>query len=1478
LKFWQLAKWFAAAPDKAHRAIQALSSVTRMPSFRARAWEAATEEAGGITPAGSFAQVPPAGAFYGLGPPPNRGGEPQNVRHDWPLVDKKPAPQQVDLRALASKIRRDLPANVAHRGMKVTQHQNETPRGHYEMSRMSGVHSVTVAPNSRVDYCKDIVRRMKAREKREMKKMDLESNMHVITSKDMELMIRRSKAEAIFEMMASIEEARIPAYLAQVVHRWKRNMEKQNASKEGACQEDVFYPTPKKLLDLEEEVRSEATTNMQHLTALNTRLQKMQPGLKKHAVALMLDDTTREALKRRDETLKVLERENTKWELEKEKHKAERAMSRMSLEEKEKYLWDIAAKKEQEAIERAEIAETFSDKDSKNMWWAVSDQRAAEVASSKAGNAALAVTIARMGSEGSTGGAKILGNLDGDALIAAMSEMTNESLANQLGKMSDEEIQEALSSMSDKDIARAMRLMDIDDKLKLMKNMSKDMKLQILQAMSAVERAEILMAMSSHDRMELLNKFTAKVAAKTLLAMNLQDRVQCLLEMKLGRRVNVMLHFRAAAKAECILAFPKEDPAYVAEVEGCEVDASQTPSTGADVDTHSDATVTADVASTKETTTTNMNAVDSEDTTDVGIEPTIATQTDEELAAAAAAKSKAEAMEHGPAKDSALAAAAGLEAAFINYQATRDAKASQLREDASQAKNADACAAKVAEDEAMSAKQASDAAAAVEMARAKVNEMESGPEKDAAIASVQELESAFVDYKAAQDATAAQLKIEAAKAKVQTMEDGPEKDAALAAIVELESLAEELAMAAATAGATAAAIRQAKVTATDATKRADEATAAVRKATADAAAMKDGPDKDSALAAVIQLKRNADDLAAVARKAYTALRTTGPGYEGPKWHSESPALKTLGKFKPSVRADTVVEMQDDKIVALVSLVAKARAKTLSDIMEGLWIEVIMGMNATDRTETTCAMSVEQRVTWLMMLDVQPRAIELATLDMKDRVKTLAGFDEISAMVSTLQAMMPKEMLVTLYAMSAKVRAKVLLNVEIEKRMSMLIAMPVKIRAGSIIEFTKLEQKSEVMRLLLQESRLEVLSVLSSHNCAEMLLPMEPSLQLACILGLKVNLRAKAFDQMNPTFRLQCVLSIPSDKIMERAKTVLELVQTKKKKHQTEVLVGMLPCPVWDPKVTTVPDRVQTIMAMSKSDRVSIMAAMDEVRRNETLQAMDPKDAKALLRAIQASGLLGDVGGESALALLRIASMSPQDAAAFLLAMSPKERYPVMSDMLSKTLGATFATMSAEDECMCLLELREATRARTMQAMIDKMRVVAFHILNPKQRVETLLPEQVMSETNRTFNLEAMSDEDLAETLLAMSPADRAQCIALVSDDACARAMSSLGDSPENLLLLMADMPESRKNRVNKMMKGFKLQKARIKEMPRPPKLPGSGKGHPSKTWQEEINKEKQEDEDNKAAMIVHKATLMGISVEDYKMQMAAAEKAGKEMP
>ena len=485
--------------------------------------------------------------------------------------------------------------------------------------------------------------------------------------------------------------------------------------------------------------------------------------------------------------------------------------------------------------------------------------------------------------------------------------------------------------------------------------------------------------------------------------------------------------------------------------------------------------------------------------------------------------------------------------------------------------------------------------------------------------------------------------------------------------------------------------------------------------------MEDGEQKDAAMFALVELKAKASTFES--------------------WNDQSEAMRTLSKFQAPIRGDTVSEMAEKMISALVGLSPKSRAKTISEMNEHLWYDCIMGMPDDARLDTLTAMPVDMRAEWLMKLEVDVRGKEVESLSIKDRVKTLLLFEEPLCidtidMVKTMNAMSKDGNLLTLYEMPPETRGLVCLQMDFTNRIKTLTEMTDKCRSGTIMAFPEVEKTDEVMRAFDLKTALATLNFVSPDVRAGLLSRMDDVLKLTCVLGLKPLARAEAFDTQSRADRLEYIMLMNGDVIVERSKTVLELTQTKKRPNQNTVLIGMVPCWPFDPKIAELPERVRTIMAMSKNNRVHSLVNMTEVHRNETLFAMDPKDAKSLLQAIVSSGLLGSDGGSGkyALTLLKMADLSPSDLAAFLLEMKVKERKEVMPQMMPKILGGAISTMTEKNMVMLLGELQPKPRAEVIMAMNEKTRIISFHIMAVMQRIDVLLPEETMPAEDRTLTL------------------------------------------------------------------------------------------------------------------------------------------------
>ena len=137
----------------------------------------------------------------------------------------------------------------------------------------------------------------------------------------------------------------------------------------------------------------------------------------------------------------------------------------------------------------------------------------------------------------------------------------------------------------------------------------------------------------------------------------------------------------------------------------------------------------------------------------------------------------------------------------------------------------------------------------------------------------------------------------------------------------------------------------------------------------------------------------------------------------------------------------------------------------------------------------------------------------------------------------------------------------------------------------------------------------------------------------------------------------------------------------------------------------------------------------------------------------------------------------------------------------------------------------------------------------------------------------MSDEDLAATFEAMSEAHMKEMLLLVGDDDRARAMSKMDE--QAMERFSRGMSPAMKKACLELVKTMGFRKAQIQKLPRKPELPKSGAAHPSTQWQTAITQEKKTKEENRKALKMHKASLQGLSLDQYEKKLKREKSAAK---
>jgi len=197
-------------------------------------------------------------------------GLPKQSREEWGFKE-----EASDLKTLAGRLRKELPANWIHLSHKEKGgHRNETPRGHMKHSRQSGIHAVHILPD-RFDKCANIIKRMKAREKKDKKRMEDECASEVIMKHNVTLIMRKSQGEMLFLVMKAIEDAKIPGLLGDAISAWLSNKEESDRmiEEDGSS---LKLRKPQWLNEIEQEIETENRDNSQNLAVLQLRVSRLE--------------------------------------------------------------------------------------------------------------------------------------------------------------------------------------------------------------------------------------------------------------------------------------------------------------------------------------------------------------------------------------------------------------------------------------------------------------------------------------------------------------------------------------------------------------------------------------------------------------------------------------------------------------------------------------------------------------------------------------------------------------------------------------------------------------------------------------------------------------------------------------------------------------------------------------------------------------------------------------------------------------------------------------------------------------------------------------------------------------------------------------------------------------------------------------------------------------------------------------------------
>jgi len=551
---------------------------------------------------------------------------------------------------------------------------------------------------------------------------------------------------------------------------------------------------------------------------------------------------------------------------------------------------------------------------------------------------------------------------------------------------------------------------------------------------------------------------------------------------------------------------------------------------------------------------------------------------------------------------------------------------------------------------------------------------------------------------------------------------------------------------------------------------------------------------------------------------------------------------TLTAMQPTSCADTILEMKKDGL---------PNFKTLD---EAVRTAVLIAMAPEDCAKLLLQMKVEtDRVTEMVAMPIPSRVEALMEMESTDMIKTLVGFP-------------PEDNAATMAVLPPAGRAPVVLAMEIPVRSKALAAMSGRMRADTIAamyddspviptedeEPKAVDERADSLLGLDGDCRAETLALMKSPDAASMLITMDDDIMVKCLLDMTRSPRAAILLEMVLGDRKKALLLMAGEELYERTKTIMVFEQPQR----LEIVVAM-----------NIRERVETLVALPRKATAELLTLMTPPMREQTLKAMDPGMAKAMLKAVSKD--LPQLETQGALASFSLGQMLPQDRAHALLKLESAARKLSMEAIEVKGAVPVYG-MAASFDCMtemedtslldCLLILEAEFRGHCIMAM--KSPTVPYHVMSAMDRYLTLAPQ---STDNRRTVLLDMADQDLGDTLMVMTEPHRLEMMALLSDDDRARAMMTM--SEEHMEAFTKCMTPEMKAACLERVKIAGFRMAQIQKLPRTPKLPQHGNAHPASQWQAAITQEKKSKEENRRAMLKHKATLSGISVTEYEKKL-----------